>query len=247
MSGKSYVIYDIETVGFPIDSFDSTQQEYLLRGADTDEAKQKKIGEFALSPLTGQIVCLGIKIMQNIEGQWVEVRSGAFMTDPTVPEGEVVTIDLPSGAKSAHCSEKKLLESFWKLLTMYPHPHLITFNGRGFDAPFVMLRSALLKIKPLHNLMSGTRFSYRDSHTDLLDELCFFTPQNSGATRRFNFDFAAKAFGVQSPKAAGVEGSKVGELYAKGDYETIAEYCLRDVKATWELYLAMKEFMPDIR
>ena len=57
----------------------------------------------------------------------------------------------------------------------------------------------------------------------------------------------AKAFGVQSPKEAGVDGSKVGELYAAGKYDIISEYCLRDVKATWELYVAMKEFIPDIR
>jgi predicted PolB exonuclease-like 3'-5' exonuclease len=95
--------------------------------------------------------------------------------------------------------------------------------------------------------MSGTRYSYKDSHTDLLDELCFFNPQQSGATRRYNFDFAAKAFGIESPKADGVDGSKVAKLYAHQSYTTIAEYCLRDVQATWDLYVAMKDYMPDIR
>lgn len=247
MSGKTYIVYDIETAGMPIDSFDEARQEYLLRGANTDELREKKINEMALSPLTGRIITLGLKVMQKSEDGWTEVRSGAFMTDPSIPEGEMQTVELPSGNKMVLCTETKLLESFWKLLTMYPYPHLITFNGRGFDAPFVMLRSALLKVKPQMNLMQGTRFSYRDSHTDLLDELCFFNPQQSGATRRYNFDFVAKSFGVQSPKEAGVDGSKVGELYAEGKYDVISEYCLRDVKATWELYLAMKEFIPDIR
>jgi hypothetical protein len=247
MSGKTYIVYDIETAGMPIDSFDEARQEYLLRGASTDELRDKKINEMALSPLTGQIITLGLKVMQKAEDGWTEVRSGAFMTDPAIPEGEMKTEDLPSGNKMVLCSEVKLLENFWKLLTIYPSPHLITFNGRGFDAPFVMLRSALLKVKPQFNLMQGTRFNYRDSHTDLLDELCFFNPQQSGATRRYNFDFVAKAFGVQSPKEAGVDGSRVGELYAEGKYDIISEYCLRDVKATWELYLAMKEFIPDIR
>ena len=208
MSGKTYIVYDIETAGMPIDSFDEARQDYLLRGASTDELREKKINEMALSPLTGQIITLGLKVMQKAEDGWTEVRSGAFMTDPAMPEGEMKTEDLPSGHKMVLCSEVKLLENFWKLLTIYPSPHLITFNGR---------------------------------------ELCFFNPQQSGATRRYNFDFVAKAFGVQSPKEAGVDGSKVGELYAAGKYDIISEYCLRDVKATWELYVAMKEFIPDIR
>lgn len=247
MSGKTYIVYDIETAGLPIDSFDESRQEYLLRGAATDEARDKKINEMALSPLTGQIICLGIKIMQKVDDQWTEVKAGAFMVDPTFSDTDSRTEDLPSGHKMFVCSEAKLLEHFWKMLTSYPSPHLITFNGRGFDAPFVMLRSALLKVKPLYNLMQGSRWNYRDHHTDLLDELCFFNPQQSGATRRYNFDFVAKSFGVQSPKEAGVDGSKVGELYSEGKLEIISEYCLRDVKATWELYLAMKEFIPDIR
>ena len=40
MSGKTYIIYDIETAGLSIDSFDDARQEYLLRGASTDEAKE---------------------------------------------------------------------------------------------------------------------------------------------------------------------------------------------------------------
>jgi predicted PolB exonuclease-like 3'-5' exonuclease len=83
--------------------------------------------------------------------------------------------------------------------------------------------------------MDGTRFSYAN-HTDLLDKLTFYNRSSSGATRTFNFDFFSKAFGITSPKSEGVDGSKVGELFAAGKYQDIAEYCLRDVRATWELY-----------
>ena len=55
--------------------------------------------------------------------------------------------------------------------------------------------------------------------------------------RRFNFAFYAKAFGIVSPKEAGVDGSMVGDLFTEGRIDDIAEYCLRDVKATWELFL----------
>ena len=83
--------------------------------------------------------------------------------------------------------------------------------------------------------MSGTKFTY-PLHTDLIDELTFYNPGAYGATRRFNFDFYTRAFGIKSPKSEGVDGSKVAEYFKAGRIEEIAEYCLRDVKATWELY-----------
>jgi len=61
--------------------------------------------------------------------------------------------------------------------------------------------------------------------------------------KRYNFDFYTKAFGITSPKSEGVDGSKVGELYAQGQLMEIAEYCLRDVQATWELYCVWAEYL----
>lgn len=60
----------------------------------------------ALSPLTGQIVCLGVKIMQKQENLWVELKNGAFMVDPSIADGNMQTIELPNGIKSVFCSEK---------------------------------------------------------------------------------------------------------------------------------------------
>ncbi|MBI5325074.1 MAG: 3'-5' exonuclease, partial [Ignavibacteriae bacterium] len=78
---------------------------------------------------------------------------------------------------------------------------------------------------------------------DLLDELTFYSPGPYGATKRFNFDFYTREFGITSPKSAGIDGSKVSEFYNEGKILDIAEYCLRDVTATWELFLKWKEFL----
>ena len=139
-------------------------------------------------------------------------------------------------------NEKQLLEKFWSILKKYHNAHLISFNGRNFDAPFIMLRSALLKVRPYRNLMSGTKFNY-PQHTDLIDELTFYNPSQYGATRRFNFDFYTRAFGIKSPKSQDIDGSKVSEYFAQGRISEIAEYCLRDVTATWELFLLWKEYL----
>lgn len=229
------LVFDIETVGLPFESFDEAQQEYLLRYAATPEEQERKISELALSPITGQIVTIGMMMMKST-ADGTTMREVAYTLDPALTDNDgVIESVLPSGATAYASSERTLVENFWKLLAANPGVHLVSFNGRGFDAPWLMLRSAVLGVRPSRNLMDGTKFSYAN-HTDLLDKLTFFNRSSSGATRAFNFDFFAKAFGVTSPKAAGVDGSKVSDLFAKGAYADIAEYCLRDVRATWELY-----------
>lgn len=236
------LVFDIETVGLELDAFDEAQQEYLLRSANTSEERSRKIAEFALSPLTGRVVTIGMSMMKHHGTGW-ESRDVAYILDPTMVDNDaVIESVLPSGATAYASSERTILVNFWKLLAANPGIHLVSFNGRGFDAPWLMLRSAALGVRPTRNLMDGTRFSYAN-HTDLLDKLTFYNRSSSGATRTFNFDFFAKAFGIPSPKSEGVDGSKVSELFAQGKYAEIAEYCMRDVRATWELYCKWDEFL----
>lgn len=236
---ETFLCFDLETVGLPIDVFDETQQEYLLRGTTSDEERHKKIGEFALSPMTGSIVCIGMELVKVQDGEVASSQQVAYVVDPSMSNSDERRQNtLPTGAQCFASTELAMLQQFWSALTARPVT-LISFNGRNFDAPWLMLRSAVLGIRPTMNLMDGTRFNY-SRHIDLLDKLTFFSGSSSGATRRFNFDFYAKAFGVTSPKSAGVDGSKVGQLYAEGRIDDIAEYCLRDVHATWELYTKWK-------
>ena len=68
-----------------------------------------------------------------------------------------------------------------------------------------------------------------------------------GAARRFNLDFYCKAFGIDSPKSHGVTGSDMKVLLAQGRYRDIAEYCLRDVKATLLLYQIWKDRLAGVK
>lgn len=232
---STYLVFDLETVGLSIDTFDEAQQEYLFRRAETDEDQARIVNELSLSPMTGRIVTIGMRMMRREEGEWV-AKDVAYQVDPLMADADAPReVALPSGGTCYMSSEHTMLLNFWRLLESNRGIHLVSFNGRGFDAPWLMLRSAVLGIRPTRNLMEGTRFNYR-GHTDLLDELTFFNRSSSGPTRSFNFDFYAKAFGVESPKAAGVDGSMVGDLFSQGAYADIAEYCLRDVRSTWSLY-----------
>lgn len=234
---SSYLVFDLETVGLSLDSFDETQQEYLFRRAETEADRERVVNELSLSPMTGSIVTIGMRMMKRdgVGTDWT-AKDVAYQVDPAMTDSDAVREQtLPSGGICYVSSERVMLQNFWRLLEAHRGIHLVSFNGRGFDAPWLMLRSAALGVRPTRNLMEGTKFNYR-AHTDLLDELTFYSRSSSGPTRSFNFDFYAKAFGVQSPKAEGVDGSMVGALFADARYIDIAEYCLRDVRSTWLLF-----------
>lgn len=242
MSASHLLVFDIETAALPWDEFDGSQQEYLLRGAESEEEQEKRKDLMALSPLTAKIVCIGLMCMRR-EGNELSVeKEGALCLDESMADDETRQETLPSGIPMSLSSEATLLRHFWKMLRHYNRCELVSFNGRGFDAPFLMLRSAVHRIRPTRNLMEGSKWNYKQ-HVDLADELSFYGYQSSGPQRRFNFDFYARSFGITSPKAQGIDGSKVAEFFAEGKIADVAEYCMRDVKATWELFLFWNEYL----
>jgi len=217
----SRVVIDIETLGFPFESFDEVRQEYLLKFAETDAEREEAVRKLSLYPTTAQIIAIG-------------------MLNPDTNHGKVIfqaeeRIDTFSEDEQVHfvsCSEEEILGQFWNDVTKYDQ--FVTFNGRGFDCPFLLLRSAILRIKPSRNLMP---YRYDASiHCDLLDQLTFY-----GATRKFSLDFFCKSFGIESPKSHGITGLDLGRLFGEKRFRDIADYCLGDVRATAELFRRWEE------
>ena len=141
--------------------------------------------------------------------------------------------------------ETELLTAFWDVARHYEH--IATFNGRGFDVPFLYLRSAVLGVPISRKDWLGYRYQ-TEPHCDLAEQLTFYgVSGRDGAARKFNLDFYCKAFGIPSPKAEGISGNDVGTLVADGRFRDIAEYCLRDVRATVELHRLWKERLAGIK
>ena len=150
------------------------------------------------------------------------------------------------GVKFIPCAdETELLAQFWDVAKKYDS--VVTFNGRGFDVPFIYLRSALLNVPITKKNWLGYRYAV-EPHCDLAEQFTFYSVGGQGgAARRFNLDFYCKAFGIESPKSAGVTGNDVTTMMAEGKFREIAEYCLRDVRATVELYKIWKERLAGIK
>jgi 3'-5' exonuclease len=219
----SSVIFDIETLALPLETFDDVQKEYLLKFADTDEKREAELQKLNLYPLTAQIIAIGMLNPDTMSGK-VFYQSDVKETFSS----EDNKIEFVSG------DEKDILKNFW--ITIQRYDRYITFNGRGFDNPFVMLRSAINGVKPSRNIMP---YRYDASeHCDLLEQLTFY-----GVVRKFNLDFYCKSFGIKSPKSEGLTGLDLGPLYRAGNFRRIAEYCIGDVIATAELYKRWNEFL----
>src|SRR5512141_535722 len=128
-------------------------------------------------------------------------------------------------------TEKQILEKFWEFFDS--DSRFISFNGRRFDGPFLMIRSAINGITPRRDLV-GYRYGFHPN-CDLREALNFFGTVNSRQFK-FNLDLACKVFGVQTSKGEGIDGRSVETWYRAGRHREIADYCLEDVRATAELY-----------
>lgn len=236
------LVFDIETSALPLENFDEAQQEYLLRElekipeATARAARREEIlRQFNLWPFTAQIVCIAMLNADSLRGQ-VLFTAEDFEEDAV--EGGPVEF-MPCA------DETELLTAFWDVAKHYDE--IVTFNGRGFDVPFLYLRSAVLNVPITRKNWLGYRYA-TDPHCDLAEQFTFYgVSGRDGAARKFNLDFYCKAFGIDSPKAHGVTGMDVSSLMAEGKFHDIAEYCLRDVRATVELYRVWKERLAGIK
>jgi hypothetical protein len=236
------LVFDIETSALPSDRLDDAQREYLFREAEklpdatAREARRAEIlQQFNLWPFTAQVVCVAMVNADTGRGQVLfRAEDAETCTEEGVP---VKFIPCPD--------EAEVLSRFWEVAQHYDQ--VVTFNGRGFDVPFLYLRSALCQVAISRKDWLGYRYQ-TEPHCDLAEQLTFYgVSGREGAARRFNLDFYCKAFGLESPKSHGVTGLDVNHLLAEGRYREIAEYCLRDVEATRQLYTIWKERLAGIK
>ena len=214
------LVIDIETVGTPWEEHDSYVREYLIKGL-TEEGAEEARRAGGLSPFRGKIVAIGVIRLDD-------GRSCALYEMP----GQTELHTEKNGTRTwISGTEKQILEKFWEFFDS--DSRFISFNGRQFDGPFLMIRSAINGVVPKRDLV-GYRYGFHPN-CDLREALNFFGTTNSRQFK-FNLDLACKAFGVQTSKGKGLDGRSVEEWYRAGRHREIADYCLEDVRATAELY-----------
>ncbi len=223
------LVFDIETVGESWDSLDEATQHNLSwwlhqstknEEEYTYEMKELKEG-MGLSPLTGSIVAIGVYDTEREKG-------AVYFSAPDVS----VEAHEEGGIKYDAMDEKAMLEQFWKVAAVCTE--FVSFNGRSFDGPFLVIRSMVHNVVPTKDLLSNRYLSMQRgaAHIDLMDQLTFY-----GAARfRKSLHLFCRALGIQSPKISGTTGDDVATLYMHKKYLDIARYNAGDLIATAALY-----------
>ena len=141
--------------------------------------------------------------------------------------------------------EKQLLIEFSQLLAQINNDNLqlCAHNGKEFDFPYLCRRMLVNGIKLPYVLNTSGKKPWEVNHLDTMQMWKF------GDYKHYtSLDLLASIFGIESSKTT-IDGSEVGKTYfeEKG-LDRIAEYCMRDVAVTAQLYLKfnfIEEFNPE--
>ena len=221
MNGRGHgdtVAIDIEVVAIEWAKLDEATRGYLLSRAKSDEERALVPGRLALYPGLGAVIAISL---WNIDKQ-----AGALLLEGDRAEGKA-WVQRADQSKIFRGNEREMLAEFWTRLRDFGR--VVTFNGRGYDGPVLMTRSAIHGVAPSRNL-AGKPWEV-NVHLDLFELMSFH-----GATReRMSLEYWCRRFGIESPKGM-LDGSQVDRAYRDGLIEQIGDYCLRDARATAELY-----------
>lgn len=223
------LVFDIETVGEDFDALDKTTQKVLTSWVERSTNKPQEYERemenikngLGFSPYTGHIVAIG-----TLDA---EKEHGGVYYDAPGQKNEDAEED---GVRLRQMTEKELLQKFWDIAKEYDT--FISFNGRGFDAPFLYIRSAANGVRSTKDLMSNRYIGSQRgcAHIDLMDQLTFY----GAVAKRPSLHLVCRAFGIKSPKADGITGDDVARLFKEKKFLDIARYNVGDLRATKALY-----------
>ena len=80
------------------------------------------------------------------------------------------------------------------------------------------------------------RYNY-DPHVDVMQFLSRWGREG------VSLETACHAFGIPSPKEGEVKGNTVAEAFHRGDLEAVKDYVMRDVEATYQLFLKIRPYL----
>jgi predicted PolB exonuclease-like 3'-5' exonuclease len=206
----SVIVWDLETVP---DLRGFAAANGLV--GKTDEEVREAIGDKFPKHIYHSIVCIGALVARRGDDHWAVEALGA----PHVGER----------------TEKELISAFVGKIAELS-PHLVTFNGNGFDLPVLRYRAMIHSVSA-PGLAERSYFNrYTEDALDLCDALSSFS---SGA--RATLNEISKIMGMPG-KPDGIDGGQVEKYFREGRIKEIAEYCESDVVNTYRVWLRYELF-----
>lgn len=216
------ITFDIETIPQRSPLSDAQAKELEKREnkyywnkdrADCDEEDVRKM-LMGTNPFLGEIVCIGL--LGHAENGDSKTKS-LFVTDGI--------------------TEKEMLEEFWEILGDYKGL-FVSFNGLGFDVPWIIKRSMIHGIVPTNNDFLNTRRYLKYPHFDALQILADYSPSSY-----MTLDLACNMLGVETPKDGEIKAENVAQAFKDGRIQEIADYCLKDIEATYKVYEIVSKYV----
>ncbi len=130
--------------------------------------------------------------------------------------------------------EARMLDDFWEFVDQIPRQATwVTFNGKGFDIPFLQMRSVARQVEPARSGLNNTYPYGHEPHADLMK----VWPKS-----HYTLGQLCAHLQVASPKGE-VDGSDVAPLVREGKIDDVARYCEGDAVATLRCWQAMQPLL----
>ena len=176
--------------------------ETIAKWREADEVAWRagRIKECSLNPRLGRVVAIGYANDYGAQAQM----------------GQTLTT----------AGEADLLREFWRFCDL--HRTICSWNGHGFDLPFLVVRSALLGVAPTVDV---PRYLRRYSYTPHFDAKCAALQWDVRRAGEGLNEWAA-AFGL-SVKAS--HGSQVYAMVTEGRWDELEHYAALDARLTYDV------------
>lgn len=214
-----YLIFDIETV--PLTDLDAAlEKEAAKRTARELEKGLLEPAEAeslvrSVSPFLGRILAIGMRLYNPADSE---------VKDKVICEA----------------TEQATLEIFLETINHSASQDMrfVHYNGLGFDIPFILNRAAILGLPIRNRRFTDLRKFRFDPHIDVMQFLGHWSMRDT-----VSLDVACHSFGIPSPKEGEVIGESVAAAFAAGNLDAVRDYVMRDVEATYQLFLRIRDYL----
>lgn len=137
-------------------------------------------------------------------------------------------------ASQSFDAEEKTLSDFWEWIKDFKthRDTIIGHNILDFDLPFIRQRSVINGIMPTVNF-NFARYRSQPIFDTMREWDCWSFRKMTSLKK------LAYVLGLPSPKEDFVNGGNLAQRFEEGHYREIYEYCMRDIKATRNVYRKM--------
>jgi len=189
------------------------------------QQKAELADKFALSPLTGKIILIGM-LMDKLPPLYETDKTS--YTTYSVGGTTMHYIGLSDNDESV------LLSKWWDIFSFHNlnSPTIVSFNGKKFDLPFILHRSIIKKaLVPRRIKMSDYLNKYRnDPHFDVYNWF------DGGSLVEWSYRLGITDSLVR-------DGNKIGSWYEAGQMNVIADKNKIDLAQTFSIYQRVRDWL----